>query len=92
MECALKWAVAVRTGKIYLPSELEHHNWDLLLHKAGLLNLLDLNPGLKAVYSALAEMWHPSLRYTALDYSRNQANSLLNQFKAIFKWIEEQTL
>lgn len=91
IECSLKWSVAVRRGQTYLAAELEHHNWDSLLSAAGLVNSLNANPSLKAVYSTLADRWHPSLRYSPVVYTRNQAQALHRQFKAIFDWIIETT-
>jgi len=92
IECALKWAIAVRRGDIHLAPELEHHGWDRLLDASGLTNALNANPVLNAVYSTLADSWHPSMRYTALKYSRSQAESLYGQYREIFNWIVETAI
>jgi hypothetical protein len=89
IECALKWAVAVKRGNTYLDREFETHSWDTLLDAAGLRKSLDLNPTLKAVYSTIVDQWHPSLRYMATAYTRKQAEVLGAQFTAVFEWIED---
>jgi hypothetical protein len=92
IECSLKWAATVRRGRTYLPEDLENHNWDTLLAAAGLINPLNVNPVLKAIYSTVADRWHPSLRYNARAFSRNDTRTLHNQFKEVFDWIVETTI
>jgi len=87
VECALKWAVAVRRGDIYLDEQFEHHSWDALVDSAHLRNSLDSNPTLKAVYSTIVDQWHPSLRYMATTFTRQQAAVLHNEVAAVFDWI-----
>lgn len=92
IECALKWAIAIRRGAIHLPAELEHHHWDVLLSSSGLRNALDANPVLSAIYSTLADRWHPNIRYTAQSYSRRQAERIRDQYKEVFNWIIETAI
>ena len=63
IECLLKWAVTERCEITYLPAELETHDWDTLLPEAGLTHSLRSNRPLRVVYSELAELWGPELRY-----------------------------
>src|SRR5437867_1425356 len=67
VECLLKWAVTQRCGITYLPEELETHRWDTLLPEAGLATSLRANPALRVVYSELAELWGPELRYLSKE-------------------------
>jgi hypothetical protein len=92
IECALKWAIAVRRGDTYLAREEEHHNWDRLLNAAGLRNSLDANPLLSAIYSTLIDRWNPNMRYSGETYSRNEAQNLHDQYKEVFDWILETTI
>jgi len=92
IECALKWAIAVRRGDIHLPPELEHHHWDRLLNASGLVNALRANPALNALYSTLVDSWEPRMRYTAQRYSRSQAESFQNQYTELFNWILETAI
>src|SRR4051812_32994130 len=61
IECVLKWAVTQRRGVIYLPAELETHDWDTLLPETGLVARLQAQMAMVAVYTELAENWGPEL-------------------------------
>jgi hypothetical protein len=92
IECALKWAIAERYGETHLPAALEHHRWDELLDTSGLRTSLTTNPVLSAIYSSLADSWHPSMRYMQQIYTRNEAEFLHRQYREMFNWIVESAL
>src|SRR2546429_9457310 len=63
IECLLKWAVTDRKQCVYLPANLEIHNWDTLIAKAGLVGSLQAAPMIQALFSELSERWGPELGY-----------------------------
>jgi hypothetical protein len=67
VECILKWAVTQRQALIYLPQNLETHDWDTLLAATGLQRLLQAEPVMNTLYSDLADIWGPELRYQARE-------------------------
>src|SRR5207244_1867147 len=62
LECILKWAVTQRRETQYLPAELETHDLDLLLDRAGLSRDIKQEWRLRSAYSALAQRWGPEMR------------------------------
>ena len=92
IECVLKWAVTQRTGQRYLPAELEIHKWDVLLSEAGLVKSLKTNVPLHSMYSELAELWGPGLRYRTMEPGRGEAERLCHQMKEVYSWIDEQAI
>lgn len=84
--------VTERCEITYLPAELETHDWDTLLPKAGLAYSLRTNPPLRAVYSELSELWGPELRYLSKEPARPEAERLYHQMEQVYRWVNEQTL
>ena len=89
VECQLKYAFCQRKNLVELPEKLETHDWDRLVTSAGLLNDIKLQPAMYAVYSALANVWGPSLRYQTQNYSENEAKQLYNQMNQLYKFLQD---
>src|SRR2546428_385041 len=92
VECLLKWAVTARRNLIYLPAELEVHDWDTLLGEAGIEPTLHSEPTLSAIYSELVERWAPELRYLAKEPKAKDAQRLCQNMNLLYAWIVEQTI
>lgn len=92
VECLLKWAITDRCEITYLPAELETHDWDTLLPEAGLASSLRTNRPLRAVYSELAELWGPELRYLSKEPAPREAERLYQQMEQVYRWVNEETL
>src|SRR5438552_11308057 len=60
VECQLKYAYCKRRERIYLPAELEVHDWDRLVDEAGLLPDIKCQPEMNNIYSAVSERWGPN--------------------------------
>ena len=92
IECLLKWAVTDRKQCVYLPANLEIHNWDTLIAKAGLVGSLQAAPMIQAIFSELSERWGPELRYLAQLMPPNEAHKLYDNVVDVYIWIREQVL
>lgn len=92
IECLLKWAVTSRTGRIYLPAELETHTWDVLLDAAGLYEDLASHRALQAIYAELADRWGPDLRYRSKALLETEAKRLYDHMELLYDWIREQAI
>jgi hypothetical protein len=90
VECILKWAVTSRRKLIYLPEELETHNWDMLLAGAGLNRSLQGDPELAGVFAGLADRWGPELRYSSEFRSAREAETVCQQMAELYNWVREQ--
>src|SRR5437773_2147938 len=73
IECLLKWAITTHRQVTYLPADLETHDWDTLLPETGLAVSLRTNASMRAVYSDIAELWGPELRYLSKEPARPDA-------------------
>jgi hypothetical protein len=92
IECLLKSAVVEKRRCVYLPADLETHNWDNLLRESGLKSALDKAPAVKALYSTLADCWGPQMRYSATTWKPSKAKELYNHFLQLYGWIMENVL
>jgi hypothetical protein len=89
VECQLKFAYCRRKGEIYLPENLEVHDWEKLVSAAGLLPNIKGQPAMDAVYSSLVDQWGPSLRYRTARYATSVANRLYNGMKQLYRFLNE---
>jgi hypothetical protein len=89
VECQLKYAYCQRRDLVNLPADLEKHDWDLLVTKAGLLKDIKLQPAMDAIYSGLAGIWGPSLRYRTANYSENEAKRLYNEMNQLYMFFKD---
>jgi hypothetical protein len=89
IECQLKYAYCKRKKTIFLPAELEVHDWDSLVEAAGLWGEIQIQPQMAALYSALAELWGPTLRYRTKAYSRAEGLRLYSEMKQPYQFINE---
>lgn len=92
IECVMKWSVTSRRRVTYLPADLETHDWDVLLPETGLAHLLRANRPMHVVFSELAELWGPELRYLAKEPARHDGDRLYRQMDQLYLWLNEQTL
>src|SRR6266700_6497019 len=81
IECCLKEAVCVRTGRNYLPATEEVHSWDRLVESARLWPAIKAQPEVFSLYSSLAEKWRSfkwgsELRYRSGLFNRHEAERL----------------
>ena len=92
IECLLKWAVTQRRDVVYLPAELETHDWDTLLPETGLAVRLQAEAAMVGVYTELAESWGPELRYLTKDPKPGEARGLYHKLIELYDWIDENAL
>lgn len=92
IECMLKYAVTRKRNALYLPRELEIHDWDVLLQAAGLARAMQRESILLAVYSEMADRWGPELRYLSGRIEKREAERLYQQIKQVYAWIIEQLI
>jgi len=90
VECLLKWAVTSRKALVYLPEQLEIHDWDVLLIAGGLNIALTGDPELSGVFSDLSERWGPELRYSSKAVRAREAYELYQKIIQLYSWIREQ--
>ena len=90
IECLLKWAVTCRREMIYLPADLETHDWDILLAETGLRPRLARGRIMRGIFAELAERWGPEVRYLASEPAASQAKSLYEKLVQLYSWVEEQ--
>ena len=90
VECLLKWAITERRDCIYLPAEMETHNLGNLMLESGLRRILTHEPELEALFSELADVWGPELRYLSQEPRPDEARRLYQQIAKIYIWIAEQ--
>jgi HEPN domain-containing protein len=89
IECQLKFAICRRKGKVYLPANLEVHDWDKLVAAAGLLPEIKAQRVMAALYFALTDSWGPTIRYRTSLYPANQAKQLFNEMNQLYAFLNE---
>ncbi len=89
VECHLKYAACQRCGVTYLPSNLEVHDWDVLVDAGGLFSAIKSQKEVSLLYDALVEMWGPDLRYRTTKYAKNQAPKLYNELSTLYQFFAE---
>jgi hypothetical protein len=47
---------------------------------------------MKALYSSVAELWHPELRYRAKDPTVREAERFCKEVFHVYRWVIEQAL
>jgi hypothetical protein len=89
IECSLKEAVCIRTGRNYLPVSEEVHSWDRLVQSAHLWPAIKAQPKVFSLYSSLAEKWRsfkwgPGLRYRTGLFGRREAERLYSEVSELY--------
>jgi len=92
IECLLKWAVTQRREVIYLPAELEVHDWEILLTEAGLRPKLTAHKALDRSFEELAKIWGPELRYLVKPIKAEIAKELYGTLVGVYSWIQDNSL
>ena len=65
IQAAHRAAVEAGRDPATLAADLEVHDLDQLMEKAGLVESIRREANLNGIYSRVADMWHPELRYRA---------------------------
>lgn len=89
IECQLKYAYCQRSGSVYLPAQLEVHNWDALVVEAQLLKDVQAQRQISALYQALVDQWGPSLRYRTSSIKKRDADHLYSELEQLYKFFVE---
>ena len=92
VECQIKFAYCRNKGEIYLPAELEVHDWEKLVTAAGLLAEITRQISIAGIYSALVDQWGPSLRYRTAQFSASEANKLYKEIQQLYQFLKEIAL
>src|SRR2546429_5719031 len=92
LECLLKWAVTRRRNLVYLPAELETHDYERLLHETGLLPQLARRPIIQAFFNELAQSWAPELRYLTRPVRKQEAEKLYDSMVVVYRWIHQNAI
>lgn len=92
IECILKWAVTSHRDLVYLPADLENHDWNCLLVESGLSAALRQDKSAAAIFSELADIWGPELRYLAKEPLTREAAALYERFVILYDWINEHAV
>jgi hypothetical protein len=79
-------------GKGLPPAELEVHDLDQLIEKAGLVESIHREANLKGIYSRVADMWHPELRYRARNPSQEEAERFYREVVQVYRWLIDQAV
>lgn len=89
IECQLKFAFCENKNATYLKADLEIHDWDVLVDKAGLRAGINAQVKMAALYAALVDLWGPQLRYSSAKISAGEAKRLYNEMEALYQFIQE---
>jgi hypothetical protein len=89
IECHLKFAVCERKAVLYLPADLEVHDWERLVAAAGLAIDIKAQRPMALIYYGLAERWGPALRYRTANYSASEASILYKEMHALYHFLKE---
>jgi len=92
VECLLKWAVTRRRGILYLPAELETHDWEKLFAETGLREKLAARRDIQRFFNELAAIWAPELRYLAKPVTAEEAERLYEMILAVYNWILDKAI
>ena len=89
IECHLKFAICARKTLVYLPAQLEVHDWDTLVDAAGLAREIEDQEEIVTIYSMLADAWGPSLRYRTRAYPSRDAERLYIAIQHLYQFLAE---
>lgn len=89
VECHLKYSVCQAQESVYLPKDLETHDWDRLLAASGLRPSLTQNLRLNALFQDLVERWTTSLRYNPQRSTVKSDPALYEMTVQLYQFLRE---
>lgn len=90
VECHLKFSICVKKGVEKLPADLEVHGWDTLAKEADLMDGLQQQQPMWAIYCNVVDRWSTSLRYAT---SVPQApGKLYADLKELYQFLKDLVL